>query len=197
MELELTLPVPTSINALYVNQFRFNPVTRKREPTGGRILSKKGEACKKEIQTKAKKQLKDQDWKYEWTADKDNYIYQDAVIYFSRRGRDDNNIYKLLNDSLEKVIYENDSRVLVRTQKILYDKENPRIELKLSPVEYVGIFENKDEAQDFEQNCKLCTRYLEGRCSILVDSKAGTVREEINSENEVQCRKFKQKKNKK
>lgn len=194
MKLELTLPVPTSINALYVNQFTYDSAIRRRVPTGGKILSKEGEKCKEQIQTQAKEQLKSQTWDYEWTVDKDHFVYQDAVIYFSRRGRDDNNTYKLLNDSLEKIVYENDSRVLVRTQKIMYDSKNPRIELTLTPVDYVGIFENQDQAEKFEENCMTCTRYLNGRCSILVESKSGTVREEIGSIYEPVCSSYKQKK---
>lgn len=193
-ELKLTLPVPTSINALYVNQYTFNPKSRRREPTGAKILSKEGELCKKQIQLHATKQLSEQVWDYEWTEGKNNFLYQDAIIYFSRRGRDDNNIYKLLNDSLEKISYDNDSRVLVRTQKILYDTVNPRIELTLTPVDYVGVFENKEKADAFEVKCKGCTRYLEGRCSILVDSLAATVREEIGSTDDPECVKFKMKK---
>lgn len=194
MKLQLVLPVPTSINALYINQFTYDPSIRRRVPTGGRILSKDGEKCKKEIQSQATKQLKEQEWDYDWTADKNSFLYQDAVIYFSRRGRDDNNVYKLLNDSLEKIIYENDSRVLVRTQKILYDSKNPRIELTLTPVDYVGIFKNQDEADAFELKCSGCSRYREGRCSILVDSLAGTIREEIQSLDVVSCEKYKNKK---
>ena len=194
MKLQLVLPVPTSINALYINQFTYDPSIRRRIPTGGRILSKDGEKCKKEIQSQAKKQLKEQEWDYNWTADKNNFVYQDAVIYFSRRGRDDSNTYKLLNDSLEKIVYENDSRVLVRTQKILYDSKNPRIELTITPVDYVGIFKNQDEADGFEERCSGCSRYREGRCSILVDSLAGTIREEIQSLDIVSCEKYKNKK---
>ena len=181
MKLELTLPVPTSINALYVNQFTYDPTIRRRVPTGGKILSKEGEKCKEQIQSQTVEQLKEQEWDYDWTIDKDNFVYQDAVIYFSRRGRDDNNVYKLLNDSLEKIVYDNDSRVLVRTQKIMYDTKNPRIELTLTPVDYVGIFKNQEQSSEFEEKCVSCTRFLKGRCSILVDSKSGTVREEIGS----------------
>lgn len=193
MELKLTLPVPTSINALYINQYTFNPKSRRREPTGAKILSKEGELCKKQIQSDARKQLGEQEWDYEWTEGKNNFLYQDAVIYFARRGRDADNISKLLNDSLEKIIYENDSRILPRTQKIFYDTVNPRIELIITPVDYVGVFENQIKADAFADNCKGCTRYLEARCSILVDSLAATIREEITTDDQV-CIKFKPKK---
>lgn len=192
MELKLTLPVPVSINKLYINEYRFNPVTRRREPTGARILSKEGEKSKQAIQEAAKEQLKDQSWDYEWTEDKNNFLYQDAIIYFSRRGRDDNNVYKLLNDSLEGIVYDNDSRVLVRTQKILFDKDNPRMELTLVPVDYVGIFNSEDEYIEFESNCQSCTRFRNGRCSILSDSYNGTVREEVDL-NSYECSEYKKK----
>ena len=191
MKLELTLPVPTSINALYINQFAYNPRTRKREMTGARILSKQGEEKKKEIATATLEQMKSQEWDYEWT--KENYLYQDAIIHFNRKGRDADNIYKLLNDTLEGIVYDNDSRVLVRTQRIVYDSKNPRVEVTLTPVEFVGIFKDQEEAQTFEDRCKGCTRYLNGRCSILVDSVAGTVREEVGSIYEPVCSAFKKK----
>jgi Holliday junction resolvase RusA-like endonuclease len=172
---------------------------RRRIPTGGKILSKEGELCKEQIQLQANKQLGEQTWDYSWTENKNNFLYQDAVIYFSRRGRDDNNIYKLLNDSLEKIVYDNDSRVLVRTQKILYDTKNPRIELTLTPVDYVGVFKDNEAAKKFELKCsdgngKMCSRYLNGRCSILTDLLAGSIREEVENINNPVCSKFKQKK---
>lgn len=67
MELNLTIPVPVSINQLYVNQFKYNPKTKRREPTGARILSKQGSTTKKLIQKAARNQMKNQKWDYEWT----------------------------------------------------------------------------------------------------------------------------------
>src|SRR5690606_28195754 len=104
-----------SINKLYINQYGWSPKTKTRIPTGKRIMSKEGVRVKEEIQSEAIKQLKSQEWDYDWT--KENYIYQDSYIYMNRLGRDDNNQYKLLNDSLEKIVYDNDSRVLTRTQR--------------------------------------------------------------------------------
>lgn len=191
MKVELTLPVPTSINALYINQFAYNPKTRKREMTGAKILSKQGEKRKAEIANAAKEQLQGQDWNYEWT--KENFVYQDAVIHFARRGSDDNNIYKLLNDTLEGIVYDNDSRVLVRTQRIVYDSTNPRVEVTITPVEFVGIFEDEAMAKEFELKCQSCTRYRNGRCSILQDSLIGTVREEVSSIYNPVCNTYKEK----
>lgn len=193
MELNLLLPVPTSINKLYINEHQWDARLKQRVPTGRRILSTEGRKVKAQIQGRARVQLLEQpEWNYEWT--KENFVYQDAVIYFARRGSDDNNIYKLLNDSLENITYDNDSRVLVRTQRIVYDSKNPRIEVKIVPVDFIGIFENRDVYDEFQAKCKGCSKYRKGSCSILKDSIAGTVREEIGSIHNPICTAFKEKK---
>ncbi|MGD6876993.1 RusA family crossover junction endodeoxyribonuclease [Bacillus infantis] len=179
MELNFTLPLPTSLNALYINKFGYNPKTKTRIPTGQRILSKEGEKTKQEIIDAATDQLKGQPWSYEYT--EENYIYMDTIIYFNRKGRDDNNIYKLLCDALEKVVYENDSRVLIRTQRILYDTKQPRVEVKFTPVEFRGIFPNELHMQQFEENCMTCKRYKRN-CSILNKAKEGRIQEDISED---------------
>lgn len=193
MELNLFLPVPTSINKLYINEYQWDARLKQRVPTGRRILSKEGRAVKAQIQGRARVQLNQQpDWDYEWT--KENFVYQDTIVYFARRGSDDNNIYKLLNDSLEGITYDNDSRVLVRTQRIVYDSKNPRIEVIIKPVDFVGIFENQEVLEKFQKVCEGCSKYRKGSCSILKDSIAGTVREEIGSIHNPICTAFKEKK---
>lgn len=190
MELRLTVPLPTSLNKLYVNQYRYNSKTRKNEPTGARVLSADGKKSKMLIQKATRNQMKKQEWDFEWT--KENYLYLDAVIYFNKKGRDDNNQYKLLCDALEGIVYDNDSRVLIRTQKIFYDAENPRMELYIHPVEYIGIFNNQDTLDKFEDTCKGCSRY--GRnCSILAKAKEGRIQEEIDITG-MKCSSFKSKK---
>lgn len=176
MQLKLTLPLPTSINDLYINQYGWNPKTRSRIPTGKRIMSKEGEQVKEAIQKAAREQLATQEWEYDYTYE--NYLYMDAVIYFNRQGRDDSNIFKLNNDALEKIVYDNDSRLLCRTQKIYYDKVNPRLELTFTPVEYIGIFDTIEILNEFEDKCKTCKRYKRN-CSILKAAKEGRIQDEI------------------
>jgi Holliday junction resolvase RusA-like endonuclease len=191
MKLEMTLPVPTSLNKLYINQYSYNPKSRMRVPTGKRILSPEGTKCKNELQAEARVQMQGQDWDYDWT--KEGYCYLDTVIYFARRGTDDNNIYKLLCDALESICYDNDSRILVRTQKIMYSPNNPRVEVSITPVEYVGVFDSEEEAKNFENMCSDCSRYRKGSCSILKDSLNGTEREEIDLD-QFDCTEYKRKK---
>jgi hypothetical protein len=187
MKVNLTLPLPVSINKLYINQFGWNSKSKTRSPTGKRIMSKEGLEIKSKIQNETIKQLAAQDWDYEWT--KENYIYQDCYIYMNRLGRDDNNIFKLLNDSLEKIVYDNDSRVLTRTQRILIDSNNPRVEVIISQTPFRGIFKSEVHMNEFENNCKECKRYARN-CSILNKAKEGRIQEEII---EFTCFKFNQK----
>ncbi|MCR8641364.1 RusA family crossover junction endodeoxyribonuclease [Paenibacillus sp. N1-5-1-14] len=185
MNLKLVLPLPVSINDLYINEYKWNPKSKKREPTGRRIMSKEGERVKKEIQHAATEQLNGQNWEYNYTLD--NFIYMDTNIFFNRMGRDDNNIYKLLPDSLEKIVYDNDSRVLIRTQMILFDSNNPRVEVEFSPVKYIGIFKTQNLLNDFEDKCRECKRYARN-CSILRKAKEGRIQDEIV---EFVCTKYK------
>jgi hypothetical protein len=184
LQLKLIVPLPTSINKLYINQY--NPHTK--VFTGKTIMSEEGRKRKTEIQKEAKRQMKDQNWDYEYT--KDNYVYMDMYITFNRKGRDDNNILKLLNDSLEGIVYENDSRVLTRTQRILYDKDNPRVELIFTPVDYIGIFNDANQFKQFEKRCKTCRRYSRN-CSILRKAIEGRVQDEIQ---DLVCLKYQEKK---
>lgn len=186
LKIKLVLPLPVSINKLYINQYTWNPKTKTRVPTGKRIMSEEGKKIKKSIQLETIKQLQSQEWDYEWT--KSNYIYQDCYIYMNRAGRDDNNIFKLLNDSLEKIVYDNDSRVLTRTQRILIDSENPRVELIISQVPFRGIFDTEEQMKQFEEKCKTCKRY-KNNCSILKKAKEGRIQKEIDED--LNCIKYK------
>lgn len=194
MELKLTLPVPTSLNKLYINEYRWSKDKFGRavqKPTGRRILSSEGAKCKNKLQAEARVQMQGQDWDYDYTLD--GYCYLDTTIYFSKRGTDDNNIYKLLCDALEKICYDNDSRILVRTMKIMYSSKNPRVDVKIHPVGYVGMFDSIEAGTDFENKCSGCSRYRKGSCSILKDSLIGTEREEVDYSTNT-CSAYKKKK---
>jgi Holliday junction resolvase RusA-like endonuclease len=194
MELNLLLPVPTSLNKLYINEYRWGKNSYGKtelKPTGRRILSKDGVKCKNELQAEARVQMGGQEWDYDYTLD--GYCYLDTVIYFQKRGTDDNNIYKLLCDALEKICYDNDSRILVRTLKIMYSPKNPRVEVRIHPVEYAGVFDSEDGATTFQNNCSDCSKYRNGSCSILKDLLNGTEREEYDKSASI-CSSYKKKK---
>jgi Holliday junction resolvase RusA-like endonuclease len=188
-KLHLVLPLPISVNALYVLQYAYNKKYRKNMPTGRKILSEAGRVNKKEIQKSASSQMRNQHWNLEIT--KNHFIYQDIDVYFNRKNRDSDNILKLLNDSLQGLIFHNDSKVLTRVQRVYYDYGNPRIECTYSVCEWLGIFDENIEYETFLDRCHSCKHYRDNRCSILTDSVQGTIREEV--EDKV-CKKYVKKK---
>jgi Holliday junction resolvase RusA-like endonuclease len=188
-KLHLVLPLPISVNALYVLQYAYSKKYRMNMPTGRKILSEAGRKNKKEIQKSATSQMRNQKWNLEIT--KNHFIYQDIDVYFNRKNRDSDNILKLLNDSLQGLVFHNDSKVLTRVQRVYYDYGNPRIECTYSVCEWLGIFDKTDEYEGFLDRCHSCKHYRDNRCSILTDSVQGTIREEV--EDKV-CQKYVKKK---
>lgn len=75
--------------------------------------------------------VEDQRWS---VPDKHVWLYVDMVFYFpDRKIRDSHNCLKLLLDVMQGIVYENDYVILPRIQSVEYDKENPRVELRITP----------------------------------------------------------------
>ena len=138
------------------------------------------------------KYIHDQIKKQNWTLPviKTQHFYCDCVFYFDRIDKDCNNYFKLLLDSIteSEAIWADDNVVCERVNRILYDSDNPRIEITIYPVDYVGIFDNYKQLEQFENKCKLCKRYLKN-CSILNKAKEGRIQEEIQ---DFICKKYKE-----
>ena len=123
-------------------------------------------------------QVKIQNWDVE--INPAQHFYVDAVFYFPRLDLDANNYFKVTLDAITDsgLIWADDNVVCERVQRIYYDSKNPRIEFTIYPVDYVGIFDNKEQLEIFEDRCKTCKRYSRN-CSILNKAKEGRIQEEI------------------
>lgn len=109
------------------------------------------------------------------------HFYIDGWFYFSRIDADPNNYWKILIDAITDTqkIWVDDNVVCERVQRIQYDPSNPRIELTITPVEYIGIFDNTEQANCFVQsNCIGCRRYKRN-CSILRKAMDGRVQDGV------------------
>lgn len=195
-ELSFVAPLPISVNAMYINQSFYNKKTKQYQPTGKRILTKKGKEIKSKIRAKAIMAVKESTWDKEVLSD--TKVYMDVVVYFNKKGRDADNILKSLQDSLQGVVFNNDSQVLPRVVRVLYSKKNPRVKVKFRPVKYIGMFDNEEQLEEFETRCKIgeelgCSRYRDGSCSILKELKEGFEREEYDKKSNV-CSSFKARK---
>lgn len=122
--------------------------------------------------------------------DKMKHYYCDCLFYFDRVDKDPNNYFKLLLDAITESgsVWPDDNIVCERVNGIFYDRENPRIEMCIYPVQYVGIFKDSISFESFKGNCSDCRFYRSGACSILNESKKGHVRPEITDE--TKCSKY-------
>ena len=115
------------------------------------------------------------------TPSKNQHFYVDAVFYFDRTDRDCNNYFKCMLDAITdaEVVWIDDNVVCERVQRIYYDPQNPRVELTIYPVEYIGVFDDAPQLSGFIENCIGCTRYARN-CSILRRATEGYVQEELH-----------------
>lgn len=143
-----------------------------------------------ELIKQVQKAVLEQNWKI--SSDPHVHYYMDCVFYFKYRGCDANNYFKCLADAItmSNCVWIDDSQLCERVQGMFYDAENPRIEIEIRPVEYIGIFKNAAHLEKFEKRCVGCVRYARN-CSILAASKIGRIKPEIKDE---MCLKYKRRK---
>lgn len=156
------------------------------------ISYKKPEAVK--YQKSFAEYIKEEVNKQSWikSDNKFQHYYMDCVFYFDKVDKDANNYFKCLADAITDsgVVWVDDTQLCERVNAIFYDKENPRIEIEIYPVDYIGVFDNTSQLEDFESSCIECSRYCRN-CSILQKAKEGRIQKEI--ENNI-CKKFKRRK---
>lgn len=186
-KLLLTSPMCVSVNHYLAYRVINNKKTGR--PMAMSYETKEAIDYKKNFKKYVEEQVNIQNWSLK--PNKEQHFYVDAVFYFPRIDMDANNYFKIMLDSITdtQLIWLDDNVVCERVNRIYYDSENPRIELTIYPVEYVGIFDSSSTLEEFENKCKDCSRYCRN-CSILKKAKEGRIQEDI--ENMV-CKKFKKK----
>ena len=135
----------------------------------------------KEFSDYVKKEAENQGWIK--SENKFQHYYMDCYFYFPRIDMDANNYIKVEADSITDsgVVWIDDTQLCERIQKIQYDSENPRLEVVIYPVDYIGIFENMSQFEEFKSNCIQCLKYKQGKCSLFNDAISGRVRIEIQN----------------
>lgn len=126
-----------------------------------------------------REEVKKQGWDLE--PNKTQHFYVDTVIYFPATNLDANNYFKVLLDAITdtQLIWLDDNVTCERVQAIYYDNTNPRMELTIHPVDYVGVFKDASQLDEFiSHNCIDCTRYSRN-CSILNNARTGRIQAEV------------------
>ena len=108
---------------------------------------------------------------YEWQMiDEFKHYYLDLVIYFPKTSHDPTNYFKTLQDVANGLLWFDDKIVVGRIQRVYYtynEECEPRVECKLYPVDYIGIWDTEEEYNQFIEICKGCRNYKEGQCKRL------------------------------
>ena len=164
-----------------------------------RVVYKNGKATAMSYKTKeakdfqkkfteyVKQQAKEQNWIM--SMNPYQHYYVDMVFYFPRTDMDCANYDKCISDAItdSEVVWLDDNMICNRILKVMYDNKNPRIELTIYPVDFVGIFDSQEEADQFKDRCKTCKRY-KNNCSILKKALEGRIQVEITSD--LMCQKY-------
>jgi crossover junction endodeoxyribonuclease RusA len=166
MELYLMSALPPSVN----HYLGHRGVMRNGKPVSVSYITTEASKYKEQFKEYVIEQVDKQNWKL--TPNKQQHFYVDTVFYFDKLNRDCNNYFKVMLDAITdtKRIWLDDNVVCERVQRIYYDADNPRIEIVIRPVEYIGVFDNASQLGEFESNCFGCTRYVRN-CSILRNAK--------------------------
>lgn len=150
---------------------------------------KTSEAIKyqKEFTKYVQEQVELQNWIM--SDNKFQHYYMDCYFFFPRTDMDANNYFKCLADAItdSKSVWIDDVQLCERVQGINYTSSNPRIEIEIRPVDYIGIFKDISQLEEFKSNCIQCKRYKNGKCSLLVKACEGRIQEEIDG---LVCGKF-------
>lgn len=186
--LKLISPLPVSVNH-YIKPRAFITYGK---PQVTLYETNEAKKYKKEFKEYVKKEILKQGFTI--IPNKTQHFYIDCIFYFDRIDRDCNNYFKLLLDAITETqsIWLDDNVTCERVNRIYYDSNNPRIELLIYPTDYIGVFDNASQLEEFETNCIGCTRYKRN-CSILQKAKEGRIQEEIVN---LRCSKYKKSKEK-
>lgn len=178
-----TSPIPPSVN----HYLAYRTIIKNGKPMAMSYKTKEAKDYQKKIIELIKKEVEKQRWVK--SDNKFQHYYMDVVFYFPRVDMDANNYFKCLADAItdSELVWIDDTQLCERVMGIYYDNKNPRMEIEIKPVNYIGIFPEKDTYEQFICKCGTCKRYKR-HCSILNKAKEGRISEDITS---FECQKYK------
>ena len=127
------------------------------------------------------KEIKYQIQKQGWVKPKENvWIKVEACWFLNKNGCDGSNYFKQTLDILQRAgVYLNDSKVIENTINVFVDRNNPRVELNIYPLQKRGIFISDNQLEEFKNNnCCECSRPT--TCRVLKNALDNKISEDIN-----------------
>lgn len=176
-KLKLISQVPPSVN--HYLAYRVVKTTRGYIPTS--YKTKEATTYQKNFEKYVIEEVAKQKWDIQKIGDR--HIYVETKFYFPRTDMDCNNYFKVLLDAITntKKVWKDDNIVCEKVIGIQYDNKNPHIEITIYPVEYIGIFDNSEKLNAFENKCKQCTRHSRN-CALLKKAKTGHIEEGVTQD---------------
>lgn len=174
-ELKLISAIPPSVN----HYLAYRAIMKNGKPMAMSYKTPEAVKYREEFADYVCAEVGKQGWGHE--VNKSQHFYVDAVFYFPHVDLDANNYFKVMLDAITdtQMIWADDNVVCERVQAIYYDSDNPRVELTIHPVDYIGVFENASQLEKFKSNCIGCKRYKRN-CSLLKRAIEGRIQKEIH-----------------
>ena len=143
-ELNVIIPLGVSVNHLYMFK------------RGRRFMTKKGQDYMQKVMAIVDRAVKSQKYELE---EEGVWLVCELTYYFpDLRRRDGHNMHKIVLDALEHVAFKEDRWVLVRDMFIGLDRNNPRIEVKIYPLNYKESVEFVERTNQKKENRMECNR---------------------------------------
>lgn len=176
--LNFTSPLPPSVN----HYTKVRSIIKNGKPLATVYKTAEAKKYQKEFKNYVIKEIKKQNWNI--PVNKTQHFYVDCIFYLDRIDKDPTNYDKCLLDAITETgtIWIDDNVACLRIQRIYYDNSNPRIEIQIKPVDYIGIFDNVSHLNEFENKCIRCKRYRNGKCSVLRKAIEGRIQKEISQD---------------
>ena len=172
--LKLISPMPPSVN----HYIAYRAIMKNGRPMAMSYKTPEAYQYQRDFIEYVRREAEAQGWDLE--PDPNRHFYIDTVFYFGEKRQDANNYFKVMLDAITetKLIWLDDNVTCERVQAIFYDSKNPRVELYIHPVDYIGVFENASQRDAFTERCIGCTRYKRN-CSLLRRALEGRIQPEI------------------
>lgn len=147
---------------------------------------------KKMFREKLRREVKRQDWDINQTNEW-QWVCEVSLIQ-TRSNADSHNYFKILLDSMEGVVFLNDSNVQVNTPRVVIgNKDKQGFKIIVKQTKNRGLFDSTESLNKQLSRCVSCRYYRDGGCSILKAIKESRLRDEFDHKNQ-SCTKYIQKK---
>ena len=170
-ELKLVSPLPPSVN----HYLGYRCVIQHNQPVVVAYKTAEAKRYQKAFTEVVRKKEKKQGWVK--SKNRFQHYYMDCVYYFNRIDMDANNYFKCMADAItdSKKVWIDDTQLCERVQGIFYDAQNPRVEITIHPVTYIGVLRDPSEMTILDIQCQKCAR-KKNVCSVRKNALEGRVK---------------------